>query len=113
MRFITRLVIIAGCIPLLAGCHEDGSGGQSSPPSTRKPQAEVQRSATLERELQVEREKVQALTKAVQEGDRKLVEYDAARSRWQLASFALAGGCILAVFAGAALGSRARHDGHS
>lgn len=113
MRSITRLVILSGCIPLLAGCPEDGGSGQASPPSPKKPSAEAQRSAVLERELQGERDKVQALTKAIQERERKLVERDASINRWQEASFALAGGCFLGVFAGAALGSRARHDGQA
>ena len=109
MRSI-KLVIIAVVLPLLAGCPEGSGNGQLSPPPSPTPSAEARRSAILEQELRDEREKLGRLTKALAESQRHETEWEASRHQWQVASFALAGGCLLAIFAGAALGTRARHE---
>ena len=110
MRFITKLVIISGVFPLLAGCPGDSGNGLPSPPPSPTPSAESRRSAILEQELREEREKLGRLTKALAESQRQKTEREESRHRWQMASFALAGVCMLAIFAGAALGTRARHE---
>ncbi len=110
MRSIIKLVIISGVLPLLAGCPEGYGSGQPSPPPSPTPSAEARRSAILEQELRDEREKLGRLTKALAESQRQKTEQEESRHRWQVATFALAGSCLLAIFAGAALGTRARHD---
>ena len=110
MTSITKVVIITGVLPLLAGCPEGSGNGQPSPPPSPTPSAEARHSAILEQELRDEREKLGKLTKALAESQRQKTEREESRHRWQVASFVLAGGCLLAIFAGAALGTRARHE---
>ena len=110
MTSITKLVIITGVLPLLAGCPEGSGNGQPAPPPSPTPSAEARRSAILEQELREEREKLGRLTKALAECQWQKSEQEESRHRWQVASFALGGGCLLAIFAGAALGTRARHE---
>ena len=109
MRSI-KLVMIAGVLPLLAGCPEGSGSGQTSPPPSPTPSAEARRLVILEQELREEREKLGRLGAALAESQRQKTEREESQHQWQMASFALAGGCLLAIFAGAALGTRARHE---
>jgi len=108
MKSIVNIIMSGSLALLLSGCNEKETA--PSPGPRTDVAAEAQRSAVLEKNLQEEQQRGGALAKALQESECQKGAAEKSRGGWQIAAFVFGGGSLLAIFVGAALGSRARHD---
>ena len=115
MRIIFK-IIMAGVVPLLsAGCGPKRvPNTENRSPAPQKTEA-ARQAVSLERQLREARQQRDQLARALQQSkkDRDKMEFAKNESvnRWRAATVLFGGGSIVALGFGAALGSRARHDG--
>lgn len=114
MKLITTF-ILSMSILLLAGCDDsDKPSGKSASPNPSPPSSQQAR-PSVEQQLQEERDKRSQLELTIHRIDERRVakeaEMETSRSRWQVGAMLLGCGCIVSLFVGAALGTKARNHG--
>ena len=115
MKTINKTLIALLAAIVLSGCPKPG-GANIQPQNDAAPPppsvVEVQRVVVAqERQLQTERVKNDELGQALQKSEDRHAEEEKSRSGWQTAALLLGSGCVLCLFAGAALGAGAKSNG--
>jgi len=114
MKKINKAIIALLFSLALSGCSkprevEEQPQNYTAPPPPSA--VEAQRAVAQERQLQSERAKSEQLEQALRQSEERHAEEEKSRSRWQTAALLLGSGCIVCLFAGAALGAGAKRDG--
>ena len=111
---LTQSFILFASFLLLAGCDDSNHSGKSLPPSPTPAPAQGGRPSVLEQQLQEERDKRNQLELTIHRMEERRIavetEREASRSRWQVSAMLLGCGCVISLFVGAALGTKARND---